>query len=81
VLGGTQPISQTRNGTTNYYIQDGQGSTRGLTNSTGVVTNTYSYTAFGELFNQTGTTANSYLYTGQQYDSLTGLYSLRARYA
>ena len=34
----------------------------------------------GELFNQTGTTTNSYLYTGQQFDSLTSLYSLRARY-
>jgi RHS repeat-associated protein len=80
VLGGAQPISQTRNGTTNYYLQDGQGSTRALTNSSGAVTDTYSYTAFGELFNQTGSTTNSYLYTGQQFDSLTGLYSLRARY-
>jgi RHS repeat-associated protein len=30
--------------------------------------------------NQAGTTTNSYLYTGQQFDSLTGLYDLRARY-
>jgi len=51
-----------------------------LTNSSGAVTDTYSYTAFGELFNQTGTTTNNYLYTGQQFDSLTGLYDLRARY-
>ncbi len=81
VLGDTGVISQTRNSTTNYFLQDGQGSTRALTNSTtGVITDTYSYTAFGELFNQTGTTTNTYLYTGQQFDSLTGLYSLRARY-
>ncbi|HEU0296345.1 MAG TPA: RHS repeat-associated core domain-containing protein [Anaerolineales bacterium] len=80
VLGGTQLISQTRGSSTNYYLQDGQGSTRALTNSTGTVTDTYSYTAFGELFDQTGSTTNSYLYTGQQFDSLTGLYSLRARY-
>ena len=32
------------------------------------------------MLNQTGTTTNNYLYTGQQFDSLTGLYSLRARY-
>jgi RHS repeat-associated protein len=51
-----------------------------LTNSSGTVTDTYSYTAFGELFNPTGSTANSYLYTGQQFDALTGLYDLRARY-
>jgi uncharacterized protein RhaS with RHS repeats len=80
VLGGTGVISQNRSGNTNYYLQDGQGSTRALTNGSGTVTDTYSYTAFGELFNQTGSTTNSYLYTGQQYDSLTGLYSLRARY-
>jgi RHS repeat-associated protein len=80
VLGDTGLISQTRNSTTSYFLQDGQGSTRGLTNLTGAITDTYSYTAFGELFNQTGTTTNSYLYTGQQFDSLTGLYSLRARY-
>ena len=80
VLGGTGLLSQTRSGSTNYYLQDGQGSTRALTNSSGVITDTYSYTAFGELFNQTGSTANSYLYTGQQFDSLTGLYDLRARY-
>jgi RHS repeat-associated protein len=32
------------------------------------------------LKNSTGTTANNYRYTGQQFDQLTGLYSLRARY-
>ena len=80
VLGGTGLLSQTRSGTTSYFLQDGQGSTRALTNGSGTVTDTYSYTAFGELFNHTGSTTNSYLYTGQQYDSLTGLYSLRARY-
>ncbi len=73
-------VSQSRSGITNYYLQDGQGSTRALTNVAGTVTDTYSYTAFGELFNQTGSTANSYLYTGQQFDALTGLYDLRARY-
>lgn len=80
VLGGTQLISQTRGATTNYFLQDGQNSTRALTNSSGNVTDTYSYTAFGELQSQTGSTTNSYLYTGQQFDSLTGLYDLRARY-
>ncbi len=80
VLGEAGLVSQNRNGATSYYLQDGQGSTRALTNAAGNVTDTYSYTAFGELFNQTGSTANSYLYTGQQFDALTGLYDLRARY-
>ena len=62
VLGGTGLLSQTRSGITNYYLQDGQGSTRALTSSSGTITDTYSYTAFGEPFNQSGTTTNSYLY-------------------
>jgi len=60
VLGGTGLLSQTRSGVTSYYLQDGQGSTRALTNDSGVLIDTYDYTAF--------------------FDSLTGLYSLRARY-
>jgi len=79
VLAGTQLISQTKSGTTSYFLQDGQGSTRGLTSSSGTLTNSYSYTAFGELFNSAATGTN-YLYTGQQFDTSTGLYSLRARY-
>jgi RHS repeat-associated protein len=61
-------------------LQDGQGSTRSLADSSGSLTDTYSYTAFGEIYSQTGSTQNSYLYTGQQYDDATGLYNLRARY-
>ena len=63
-----------------YFLHDGQGSTRALTNAAGVVTDTYDYTAFGDLYAQTGLTETPYLYTGQQYDAVTGLYSLRARY-
>jgi RHS repeat-associated protein len=80
VLAGSKLISQTQNGSTSFYLQDGQGSTRNLTDSTGNVTDSYSYTAFGEIYSQTGTTENKYLYTGQQYDAETNLYSLRARY-
>ncbi len=79
-LANTRLLSQRQNNITNYYLSDGQGSVRSLTDTTGVVTDTYTYTAFGELYNSTGTTDNAYLYTGQQFDDLTGLYSLRARY-
>ncbi|HLO15314.1 MAG TPA: RHS repeat-associated core domain-containing protein [Anaerolineales bacterium] len=74
--------SQTRGTTTRYFLQDGQGSTRALTNtsSPATVTDSYSYNAFGDLATSSGTTVNSYRYTGQQFDSLTGLYDLRARY-
>lgn len=73
-------ISQTHNTATHFYLPDGQRSTRALTDAAGNLTDTYSYTAYGELFAASGTTANKYLYTGQQFDDLTGLYSLRARY-
>ncbi len=80
VLGGGELLSQRRAGSTSYYLGDAQGSARALTNSGGVVTDTYDYTAFGGLFASTGSTTNPYLYTGQQFDAPTGLYSLRARY-
>ena len=65
---------------TNYYHYDGLGSTRALSNNSGVITDTYIYDAFGELLNQTGDTENNYLYTGEQYDPNLGFYYLRARY-
>jgi RHS repeat-associated protein len=53
---------------------------RNLTDTSGAVTDQYSYSAFGELQGHTGTSANAYLFAGQQFDSQTGLYDLRARY-
>jgi RHS repeat-associated protein len=79
-LAGGALIAQERGGDESYYLKDGQGSTRHLTDSTGTTLNTYDYTAYGELYESTGSSPNSYLYTGQQYDALTGDYYLRARY-
>jgi YD repeat-containing protein len=45
-----------------YHAYDGHGSVRQLTDSTGVVTDTYTYDAFGNLIQHTGTTPNHYLY-------------------
>ena len=73
-------LSQSRGAVPSYYLQDGQGSTRALTDASGAITDSYSYTAFGETYSQSGATPNTYLFTGQQYDAGTGLYSLRARY-
>jgi RHS repeat-associated protein len=66
--------------TPSFYVYDGAGSVRQLTNSAGVVTDTYDYDAFGNKINSTGATPNNYLYRGEQYDSDLGLYYLRARY-
>jgi RHS repeat-associated protein len=63
-----------------YYGFDGHGSVRFLTDSSGAITDTYDYDAFGNLITQTGTTSNNYLFAGEQYDPALGLYYNRARY-
>ena len=81
---GLQRISESQmvNGawTTSFYVYDGGGNVRQLTNSAGVVTDEYEYDAYGNSFTKQGTTPNNYLYRGEQYDSDLGLYYLRARY-
>lgn len=73
-----QPISGTL--TTSYYGYDGHGSVRFLTSSTGAVTDTYDYDAFGNLISSTGSTPNNYLFAGEQFDPALGIYYNRARY-
>ncbi len=65
---------------TSFYLYDGHGSVRGLTNSSGTLTDQYDYDAFGNLISQVGSTPNLYLYAGEQYDPDLGLYYNRARY-
>ncbi len=77
---GVELISQERDGKKSYYVYDGHGSVVGLANESGVVTDTYSYDAFGNLLKSTGSTKNCYRYCGEQFDETTGLYYLRARY-
>jgi RHS repeat-associated protein len=66
--------------TTSFYGYDGHGSVRFLANSTGAITDTYDYDAFGNLISRTGTTPNNYLFAGEQFDPLLGIYYNRARY-
>jgi RHS repeat-associated protein len=63
-----------------FYHYDGLGSTRSLSDATGLFTDEYDYEAFGELTGTSGSTANSYLFAGEQFDSGLGDYYLRARY-
>jgi RHS repeat-associated protein len=68
------------NWTTSFYQYDGHGSVRGLTDTNGTLTDTFTYDAFGLLIHRTGTTPNLYLYAGEQFDPDLGLYYNRARY-
>ena len=77
---GAELISMAQSSAKWYYITDGHGSVRALTNEKGAVTDTYCYDAWGSLMQKTGSTSNDYLYTGEQYNAETGLYYLRARY-
>src|SRR5579859_6741661 len=85
---GLERISQRRNVVINgtnttqirYFDYDGHGSVRALTDTSGNVTDTYDYDAFGNLIHQTGTTQNVYLYSGEQFDPDLNLYYNRARY-
>ena len=80
VLGDEELLWHDQGGVRRYYLQDGQGNARHLADADGNIVDRYTYDAFGALLQRQGTTANPYLYTGQQFDALTRLYSLRARY-
>ncbi|MCL1475329.1 RHS repeat-associated core domain-containing protein [Argonema antarcticum] len=77
---GNDLISQQRGSEKSFYLVDGLGSTRGLTNAGGVVTDRYSYDGFGNLIGVSGSTENNYLFAGEQFDKGLGDYYLRARY-
>jgi RHS repeat-associated protein len=79
-LYGDDLIKQTIAANDSYFLYDGLGSTRALSNNIGLISDTYDYTSFGKALNQTGATENNYLFTGEQYDSNLDNYYLRARY-
>jgi RHS repeat-associated protein len=79
-LGIDEPLAELRSGTTSYYEADGLGSITSLSNSSGVIANTYTYDSFGNLTASAGTIVNPFRYTAHEFDSETGLYYYRARY-
>jgi RHS repeat-associated protein len=77
---GLDLIAQDRDRQSSFYLADALGSTRLLTDASGLVTDRYVYDAFGRLLDQSGDTVTSHLFTGEQRDRLTGLDYLRARF-
>lgn len=71
---------RTSGGTTHFHGYDGQASVRFLTDSSGNISDTYTFDAFGVGITNTGTTTNFYRYAGEQFDPDLGIYYLRARY-
>jgi RHS repeat-associated protein len=77
---GEDLIRQQRSGNTSFYHHDGLGSTRALTDLSEVISDTYTYDAFGVPLQQSGSTLNYYQFAGEQFDPSIGMYYLRARY-
>ena len=77
---GSDLISQrVPNTSTNYFIYDGHGSTRALTDNAGNVANVFTYDGYGTLIASNTTAQTVYLYSGEQFDPDLGQYYLRAR--
>jgi RHS repeat-associated protein len=67
-------------GDVSYFLYDGLGSTRSLTNASGAIVQSYNYRPFGEGIDHPGELATNHLFTGEYYDSNLDYYYLRARY-
>jgi RHS repeat-associated protein len=77
---GNDLISQERNGIRSTYLVDGLGSTTGLSDDNGNLTDQYVYDAYGQLSKTVGQTQNNYLFAGEQWDKNLEEYYLRQRY-
>ena len=77
---GDALVSAATEGSTHYYHTDGLGSVRHLSDASGVLTDSYTYDAYGLLTTSSGTTVNPSLYRGEQYDADLNAYYLRSRY-
>ena len=66
--------------TRQYYVYNGHGDVVLLTNSSGSVTKTYEYDAFGVEKNPDPNDINPFRYCGEYFDKETETYYLRARY-
>lgn len=78
---GPNLISQTQPGNgTYYFVWDGHGSTRALTDTSYHILNSFTFDAFGSLIASNSTPQTAYLYCGQQFDADLGLSYNRARY-
>ena len=77
---GGLPVEQVSSGgTVTYLHHDQQGSTRLLTGSTGTVTGSTTFDAYGNKTGSTGTSTTPLGYDGQYTSSDTGLIYLRTR--
>jgi len=77
---GNDLLTQNKDAETLLYLTDALGSTRALADSTGSITDNYTYSPYGALLEHLGSSDNSFLFTGEQYGFEEENYYLRARY-
>jgi RHS repeat-associated protein len=79
---GIDPIEQiaVSGGATSYLLSDQLASTRAITNSSGTVTGSVTYDAWGNETGTSGSITTPFLFAGEYLDSPSGFYYLRARW-
>ncbi|NJK65072.1 MAG: hypothetical protein HC921_22280, partial [Synechococcaceae cyanobacterium SM2_3_1] len=77
---GSNLLIRKINQNNNFYLADGHGSTRYLTDDSGRITAIYNYEAFGNIFDFSQEIDNPYLFLGERIDPDINLYYLRQRY-
>jgi len=78
--GTDQPLAVQRAGVGFfYYHADHQGSIVNLTDSNGLIANSYLYDAYGRTLTLSETILQPFTYTGREFDAESGLYYYRAR--
>ena len=80
VRGSDDLLSVVRLTEQRFYHADGLGSIRVLTDESGLLTDTYEYTAFGELLQHVGTDRQPYHFASEPFEPTLGFYYNRARW-
>ncbi len=80
VRGVDDLLAVTRPTETRFYHADGLGSIRFLTDEVGNVTDSYTYTAFGEQLDHVGIDPQPYQFAGEPFDPNVGFSYNRARW-
>jgi RHS repeat-associated protein len=80
IIGDDVLAQATNTSNPQYLLYDGHGSTRQTTDNAGVVTDSFSYDAYGVTLGSPSSTTTNLLYAGEQFDNNLNQYYLRARY-
>jgi len=67
-------------GVSSFFLYDGLGSTRSLTNASGAIVQSYNYRPFGDFIEEPQNLSTHHLFTGEYFDKDLDYYYLRARY-